>query len=45
VYRFNHAGKSKPVLNKAGKQIEFSAWAKDFDSLLHVIKGNFLAGN
>ncbi len=45
VYRFNHTGKVKPVLDKTGKQIEFYSWAKDFDSPLHVIRGNFLAGN
>lgn len=45
VYQFTHTGKVKPVLNKAGKQIEFTAWAKDPDSPLHVIKGNFARSN
>jgi hypothetical protein len=45
VYQFNHAGKAKPVCDKAGKQIEFTAWSKDFDHRIHLIKGNFAAGN
>lgn len=45
VYQFNHDGKVKPLCDKAGKQIEFMAYAKNFDSPLHVIKGNFIRSN
>ena len=45
VYQFNHDGKVKPLCDKAGKQIEFTAYAKNFDSPLHVIKGNFERNN
>lgn len=42
VYRLNQNGKIKPVTNKQGKPIDFTAWCKDETSPLHVIKGNFL---
>lgn len=45
VYRFTQTGKVKPVRDKAGKQIEFTAYSKNVDSAVHVIKGNFAISN
>ncbi|MET3887519.1 hypothetical protein ABIE54_006408 [Chitinophagaceae bacterium OAS944] len=45
LYRFTHTGKIKPVYDKTGKPISFTAWCRNLDSPVYVIKGNFIRSN